>query len=164
MQRKLTQEELQDVENAVRYLRRVCNLGWYADSATVVLGGLDELARRGTTDGSPWVEPQPEIGEGYRVATKADTGRLDLDVVIDGRWVRTGPRVLDGFTYRVPVDRIPTDEDAKQRPTVMVSGNPADGWHARRLLGVTAMGFLVASGDGFTNWKQARFPYPGELP
>jgi hypothetical protein len=131
---------------------------------------LDDMATHGTTDGKPYAEPQPEIGEGYRRATASDIDRRDVawwDAKTKrwedcGAW-SAGMPFDSGRIYRVPVDRIPADEDAKQRPTVMVMGNAADGWHARPLLAVTAMGFLVKSGDGFTNWKEARFPYPGEL-
>ena len=131
------------------------------------MDGLDEVATHGTNDGKPWVEPQPEIGDWYRVATIEDVDRRDRHRwdSRDLAWYYAPTSMHDGnITYRVPIDRIPTDEDAVGRPTVMVSGNPAEGWHARRLLGVTAMGFLVASGDGFTSWKHCRFPYPGELP
>jgi hypothetical protein len=127
------------------------------------------MASNGTTDGRPYVEPQPEIGEGYRVATWADKDRRDLQFwsKAGGGWQNRktihGTPLDPDYHYRVPVDRIPTDEDAKGRPTVMVTSNVADGSLARALLAVTAMGFLVASGDGFSNWKQARFPYPGEL-
>jgi hypothetical protein len=168
MQRKLTDEELQDVMHARHYLRKVTT---FADllQSRIAMKYLDLVATHGTTDGKPYIEPQPEVGDGYRVATEADKDRRDLEF-----WSKTGGgwqhrKTIYGtpldpdYDYRVPIDRIPTDEDARQRPTVMVMGNIADGWHARRLLGVTEMGFLVASGDGFTNWKQARFPYPGEL-
>ena len=163
-QRKLTQEELQHVEKASWYLQSVIKqCGLIRGGGVVLVDYLNEIAAHGTTDGKPYVEPQPEIGDGYRRATEADRGRRDLEVWCEGKWQKTLPGLCDGFTYRVPIDRIPTDEDAVGRPTVMVMGNIADGWHARRLLGVTEMGFLVASGNGFTNWKQARFPYPGEL-
>jgi hypothetical protein len=123
----------------------------------------------GTTDGKPYIEPQPEIGDGYRRATEADAIRRDLEFwsLTGGGWQRRkvliGKPLSKEYHYRVPVDRVPTDKDAACRPTVMVSTNLSDEWLARPLLAVTAMGFLVASGDGFTNWKQARFPYPGEL-
>ena len=170
MQRKLTQDELQNVEKAAWHLRRVSSLGSYPTFAAVVLDGLDELATHGTNDGKPWVEPQPEIGDGYRVATVADLPRPDIEYfsnLRDSGWfVRAAPTAAlqSSYHYRVPIDRIPTDEDARERPTVMVASHPEGEWHSRRLLGVTAMGFLVASGDGFTSWKHCRFPYPGELP
>ena len=168
-QRKLTQDELQNVERTAWYLRRVCNLGWYSDSAAVVLDGLDELATRGTNDGKPWQEPQPEIGDGYRVATEADAVRSDVEYfshIQGSKWVRriNAKPMMRSYHYRVPIDRIPTDEDAVGRPTVMVASHPAGEWHARPLLAVVDSGFVVASGDGVTTWKHCRFPYPGELP
>jgi hypothetical protein len=169
-QRKLTKRELQKVSRAVWYLRSLARVRGDKPYTTIVVNDLEAMASNGTTDGKPWIEPQPEIGEGYRYAIESDVNRLDVE-----RWdtksfawhvrdaSRRGEPLDKEITYRVPADRIPTDEDAVGRPTVMVMGNIADGWHARTLLAVTAMGFLVKSGDGFTNWKQARFPYPGEL-
>jgi hypothetical protein len=127
------------------------------------------MARYGTTDGNPYVEPQPEIGEGYRLATWADKDRRDLQFwsKAGGGWQNRktihGTPLDPDYHYRVPVDRIPTDEDAVGRPTVMVTANVADGWLARPLLAVVGAGYVVRSGDGFTNWKHCRFPYPGEL-
>jgi hypothetical protein len=135
-----------------------------------VLDHLNAIEAHGTTDGKPYVEPQPEIGEWYRYAIESDVNRLDVE-----RWdtkslawhvrdaSRRGEPLDKEITYRVPIDRIPTDEDAKQRPTVMVTATITDEWLARPLLAVTATGFLVKSGDGFSNWKKCRFPYPGEL-
>jgi hypothetical protein len=171
-QRKLNPEELERVEQARHNLRGMC--GWTTtDRGDDYWRGVDkELSKmllHGTTDGKPWIEPQPEVGEGYRPTAEADKGRRDLEFwsKTGGGWQHRksfhGAPLDPDYHYRVPIDRIPTDEDAKQRPTVMVTSNVADGWLARTLLAVTAMGFLVASGDGFSNWKQARFPYPGEL-
>jgi hypothetical protein len=169
-QRKLTREELQHVEKAAWYLQSVIKqCGLIRGGGVVLVDYLNEIAAHGTTDGKPWIEPQPEIGEGYRRATEADVGRRDLEYFSNlkgnGWFARPvhGKPLESSYHYRVPIDRIPTDEDAKQRPTVMVSSSVADGWLPRALLAVTVMGFLVASGDGFSNWKQARFPYPGEL-
>ena len=167
-QRKLTKRELQKVSRAVWYLRSLARVRGDKPYTTIVLNDLEAMASNGTTDGKPWIEPQPEIGEGYRAATEADVKRRDLEFWSDfnQRWMvrAEGPVPLfSDYHYRVPVDRIPTDEDAVGRPTVMVTANVADGWLARPLLAVTSMGFLVKSGDGWTKWMQARFPYPGEL-
>jgi hypothetical protein len=124
------------------------------------------MASNGTTDGRPWIEPQPEIGEGYRVATDDDEDRRDLEAWLASRWIKTGPGVCTGVTYRVPVDRIPTDEDAKQRPTVMVRDYETAEWKARSLLAVTDRSFpFVAGGSGYDSapWRLCRFPYPSEL-
>jgi hypothetical protein len=168
-QRKLTDEELQKVLDGRNCLRKVLEFSKHVHYIGVALEQLDAIAIHCTTDGKPYVESQPEIGDGYRPVTEADRTRQDAEFwsQTGGGWQRRkvliGKPLSKEYHYRVPIDRIPTDEDAKQRPTVMVCGNAADGWHARPLLAVTAMGFLVASGDGFTNWKNARFPYLGEL-
>ena len=164
-QRKLTQEELQHVEKASWYLQSVIKqCGLIRGGGVVLVDYLTEIAAHGTTDGKPWIEPQPEIGDGYRLATKADNDRLDLEVVIDNRWVKTGPGVLDGFNYRVPVDRIPTDEDAVGRPTVMMA---KDGICFKAMLLAVCPGsywqFCGLSEGAVVLERECRFPYPGEL-
>jgi hypothetical protein len=166
-QRKLNSEQICHADEASSNIARISS--WdELDGGDKHWRGIYEKLRafavHGTTDGKPWIEPQPEIGDGYRLATLSDAHRRDRQVWCDGFWLNAQiGHTETNRVYSVPIDRIPTDEDAKQRPTVMVAGDPENGWHARPLLGVTKMGFLVASGDGFTNWKHARFPYPGEL-
>ena len=166
--RKLTAAEVASIEVAKNVLRMVPD-DVIDEDVVKVISLLREVERHRTNDGKPYAEPQPEIGDGYRLATEADVSRRDLEFWsrLGGGWRARqtihGTPLDPDYHYRVPVDRIPTDDDAVGRPTVMVMGNIADGWHARPLLAVTSMGFLVKSGDGFTNWKQARFPYPGEL-
>jgi hypothetical protein len=130
------------------------------------------VADNGTTDGKPCVEPQPEIGDGYRLATWADKDRRDLEFWsrIGGGWLARqtihGTPLDPDYHYRVPIDRIPTDEDAVGRPTVMVRDNDKQGWQARKLLAVTGCldKFITSSSSGVACfWMQARFPYPGEL-
>ena len=165
-QRKLTREELQHVDRAAWYLRSVMNHCGLIANGGSVLDHLNAIEAHGTTDGKPWIEPQPEIGEGYRVATDDDEDRRDLEAWLASKWIKTGPGVCTGVTYRVPVDRIPTDEDAKQRPTVMVRDNDKQDWQARKLLAVTGCldKFITSSSSGVACfWMQARFPYPGEL-
>ena len=166
-QRKLTDRQMCHADEACRHISRIA--AWdEIDGGDAywrdVHSRLRAMATNGTTDGKPYVEPQPEIGDGYRVATLSDAHRRDRQVWCDGFWLNAQiGHTETNRVYSVAKDRIPTDDDAVGRPTVMVSTNLSDEWLARRLLGVTEMGFLVASGDGFTNWKQARFPYPGEL-
>jgi len=170
-QRKLTREELQHVDRAAWYLRSVMNHCGLIANGDSVLDHLSAIEVHGTTDGKPWIEPQPEIGEGYRAATEADVKRRDLEFWSDfnQRWMvrAEGPVPLfSDYHYRVPVDRIPTDEDAKQRPTVMVWDYETAEWKARSLLAVTDRGFpFVAGGPGYDSapWRLCRFPYPGEL-
>jgi len=167
-QRKLTDEELQDVMRARHYLRKVTRLERHAVYASIAIHGLDSMAKNGTTDGRPYVESQPEIGEGYRPATEADKGRRDRDYWNKGygQWREACAGVYSAdATYRVPVDRIPTDEDAKQRPTVMVRHDDSSQWESKSLLAVVecVLPFITLNDTIILRWKQCRFPYPGEL-
>ena len=168
-QRKLTDEELQDLMHARHYLRKVTNLGGHTVYASIVLDGLDNMAKECTTDGKPYVEPQPEIGEGYRPATIADKGRRDRDYwnPQEGKWEPASVGMYAGnYTYRVPIDRIPTDEDAKQRPIVMVRDRDGQPYKPAVLYGVKELKlnrFSVLADDMWSCHCQARFLYPGEL-
>jgi hypothetical protein len=168
-QSKLNSDQLGLVGSARFAMRQIANIVDYKDYFGAILSDLSDVMEHGTSDGKPYVEPPPEIGEGYRVATEADKNRRDREY-----WNPQGLLWLlasvgmhaSNYTYRVPIDRIPTDEDAVGRPIVMVCDNTGGGWLPRTLLHVSkniAQPFLVISGDGFTTWKQARFPYPGEL-
>jgi len=168
MQRKLTDKELQSVLDARQLMKQIQALSGIAIHNTLAVLLLEAMATHATTDGNPWTEPQPEIGEGYRRATEADKDRQDRQV-----WnfdARKWQPALHGSTsaafYRVPIDRIPTDEDAVGRPIVMVRDADPQEWLPRKLLAVYSkhpLPFLIRSADGFTTWKQARFLYPGEL-
>jgi hypothetical protein len=172
VQRKLTKRELQKVSRAVWYLRSLARVRGDKPYTTIVLNDLEAMASNGTTDGRPYVEPQPEIGDGYRPATLSDKDRRDLEFwsKAGGGWQHRktihGTPLDPDYHYRVPVDRIPTDEDARQRPTVMVSG--ASGsmckWHPATLLAVLKNCYLGTYESGaFSTWTHCRFPYPGEL-
>ena len=171
MQRKLTRGEIAQVEQAKATVatlpHEMCN-----EETVAVMQYFYHALRHSTTDGNPYVEPQPEIGDGYRLATESDVGRRDLEYFSNlkgnGWFARPvhGKPLESSYHYRVPVDRIPTDEDAKQRPTVMVRDNDKESWQARRLLAVTGCldKFITSSSSGVACfWMQARFPYPGEL-
>jgi hypothetical protein len=152
-------------------MRNVAQIGTVV-CAWAIVTELDNMATHGTTDGKPYVEPQPEIGEGYRPVTEADRTRQDAEFwsQTGGGWQRR--KVLIGrpfsqeYHYRVPVDRIPTDGDARQRPTVMVCGDcrAMRKWHPATLLAVLKNCYLGTYESGaFSTWAYARFPYPGEL-
>ena len=176
-QRKLTRDEMLNVNRAAWYLRSVMNHCGIIDHGASVVLQLDAMESHGTTDGKPYVEPQPEIGEGYRRATEADVERRDLEFFskIQGNiWVRRArgnQPLLPNYRYRVPVDRIPTDEDAKQRPIVMVRDDEDSQWKEKKLLGVAGghFPFVVVTPDfkpGYyesSQWRLCRFPYTGEL-
>ena len=172
MQRKLTDDEKESVIQARWYLRKVVGFMGHPVYSGVVLSGLDEVATHGTTDGKPWIEPQPEVGEGYRLATKSDVGRRDLEFwsKTGGGWQHRksfrGAPLDPDYHYRVPVDRIPTDEDAKQRPMVMVRDSDDQNWKPATLLALRSgsLAFVATTPSNLlSSWAQARFPYPGEL-
>ena len=169
--RKLTAAEVASIEVAKNALRMVPD-DVIDEDVVKVISLLREVERHRTTDGKPYIEPQPEIGEGYRLATKADAWRKDVEYFSNLKGNGWCPRAVHGkplessYLYRVPIDRIPTDEDAKQRPTVMVSD--ASGsmckWHPATLLAVLKNCYLGTYESGaFSTWAYARFPYPGEL-
>lgn len=173
-QRKLTDEELQDVMGARAHMRRVALFAKTMHPFYEVVQILESIATHGTTDGRPYVEPQPKIGEGYRVATEADVKRRDLEFFskIQGNiWVRRakGNQPLSpNYHYRVPVDRIPTDDDAIGRPAVMAKDLDCQKWHIGRLIevqkGVGRKFCVRLNSDDVSHWwEQCRFPYPGEL-
>jgi hypothetical protein len=171
-QRKLTKRELQKVSRAVWYLRSLARVRGDKPYTTIVLNDLEAMASNGTTDGNPYIEPQPEIGEGYRRATESDVGRRDLEYFSNlkgnGWFARPvhGKPLESSYHYRVPIDRIPTDEDAKQRPTVMVRDSDAQPYKAAVLYGVKTASlnkFSVLKDEFWSCYCQARFPYPGEL-
>jgi hypothetical protein len=86
----------------------------------------------------------------------------------ESKWKKTSPGLCDGFTYRVPIDRIPTDEDARQnpRPTVMVRDHVSEEPVSGALYGVKPKGenaFIVLRNGIWCAYRTARFPYPGEL-
>ena len=169
-QRKLTDEELQTVMETRWQLRKVANFGCTSVHASIMIDELSRMGAHCTTDGKPYVEPQPEIGDGYRVATEADKGRRDRQGFFEGVWVQAAMGIcFCGIASRVPVDRIPTDKDAKQRPAVMVRNNERMKWKVVKLIMVAekaeGMHFPFVTIDSLRPdcWACCRFPYPGEL-
>lgn len=169
-QRKLTSVEkhwIRIAAGAVDSLMTGCGCSYPWDKR---FADLIAVANHGTTDGKPYVEPQPEISEGYRLATEADAQRIDREGWggPECGWIAAGRGiVMEAIVYRVPVDRIPTDEDAKQRPTVMVRDRDGEKWKPWILLAVVNRNYpFVAIAVNSTvqdSFAQCRFPYPGEL-
>jgi hypothetical protein len=174
MQRKLTDEELQVVMDARPKMRRIMTFATEAIVITQALSVLDGMAINATNDGEMFVDPEPPIPDGYRLAVKGDEGRTDCLYWSYSKkdWA---PRAVYGTgfcskdKYIVPVDRVPTDEEAKSRPLVMVRDHDAQDWTKRVLLAVlkNANHKFVTTGTeqtGTNNWRYCRFPYPNETP
>jgi hypothetical protein len=78
-----------------------------------------------------------------------------------------GHNTTDGLPY---VDPPLTDEDARQRPWVMVRDDESDGWHGPRILAAvtpqaTIRCYYILSSDGktITTWTQCRRATPAEI-
>jgi hypothetical protein len=174
-QRKLTGFEVDKIAVLLNDLDKAAELIGCNDARQYfpdAVGMLASMKTNGTTDGKPWIEPQPEIGDGYRRATEADVGRKDIEYFSElqgGVWARrakVNSSLLSNYTYRVPVDRIPTDEDARQRPTVMVRDRESQPWYKTALVAVSngdEKPFFEKSFSKVDCWRECRFPYPGEL-
>jgi hypothetical protein len=170
-QRKLTGFEVDKITILLNDLDKAAELIGCNDARQYFPDAVDMLASmktNRTTDGKPYVEPQPEIGDGYRLATEADKDRRDRHQwnPQDLAWYYAPVGIYAGnYTYRVPIDRIPTDEDAKQRPTVMVRHDDCGEWEAAILFAVAGVArpFITLEGTVINRFAQARFPYAGEL-
>lgn len=171
-QRKLTDAERNKIREAAEAIREMPNWDSLSMSLSYWAGvweNLRDMADHGTTDGKSYVEPVPEIGEGYRVATDADNGRKDVEVwdTRNQAWmvrVWSGTDLVASNTYRVPVDRIPTDDDARERrPLVIVQHYKNAPTHKVKLLAVVDKRFVCANDSGEIGvFAICRFPYKGE--
>jgi len=87
-----------------------------------------DMAKHGTSDGKPWVEPEPEIPEGYRKAEPGEWKRKDVKF-----WSHNSKdwreRSVQGYRfdsphlgtiYIVPIDPPLTDRDACVWPRLLV--------------------------------------------
>lgn len=172
-QRKLTTDELEDVLIARQVLRRTTKFASHTIPVCHALDVLDEMAREATTDGKPYVEPEPPIPDGYRLAVAGDEGRRDVKYLCaeDG-WTKrsvAGCAFVNHEHYIVPIDRVPTDDDAKSRPEVMVRDWDGQKWHKDILILVRDCDhskYKFATTDTeraeIVCWKQARHLHPGE--
>jgi hypothetical protein len=166
--RKLTAAEVASIEVAKNALRMVPD-DVIDEDVVKVISLLREVERHRTTDGKPYIEPQPEIGDGYRPATLSDAHRRDRQVWCDGFWLNAQiGHTETNRVYSVAKDRIPTDEDAVGRPIVMAKDFDDDGWKPGKLIEVEREAdqkFYVRlnADDVSLWWDHARFPYPGEL-
>lgn len=176
-QRKLTDDELQKVMAARHDIKQMCEWGstdrgreyWHG-----VVQQLNAMAFHATTDGQPWVDPEPPIPEGYRLAVAGDEGRSDCKFwnPFESKWqtrARPGMSFINGDPYIVPADRTPTDEDAKSRPEVMVRDDHAMEWKKQKLVFANCCAdavrkFVTVDSDSQRSYeyRYARHLYPGE--
>jgi hypothetical protein len=173
-QRKLTEDQKQRINRACTDIAYMCD---WSDTAKGkdywldVVGELLDMARHGTTDGKPWVEPEPAIPDGYRLAKDDEYWREDVNFwnSYANEWqlrVTHGTTFSNEDRYIVPIDRIPTDEEAMTRPRVMVRNRDDEAWKEAVLYGVDKTliySALAKIGMGtWRQWRQCRYPYEGE--
>jgi hypothetical protein len=128
---------------------------------------LRAIDKHGTTDGKPWVEPEPEIPADYRKATAelGDDQRHDCKYWDGEKWCKREPGFFVGnILCIVPVDKAPTEENAKNCDVVMVRDEERHDWKPRRLvsIGPNCYNALGQKRNRIFTWEQARLPYPGE--
>ena len=177
-QRKLTEGEIEKLKQARSAIGDVL-IPTYDDQGRYwvdVRNSLDDKIKHGTSDGNPWVDPEPPIPEGYRKAQKHEYRRNDVQYweASKSEW---RPRPEPGGSpfykeihYIVPIDPPLTDEDAKERPFVMVRDDVRDGWVSKPKILLSAppasANYIVvddANDKIATSWKQARRATPAEI-
>ena len=140
---------------------------------------LQGMHKNQTSDGKPWVDPEPPIPEGWRRADHPnDYMRDDVKFLSkqhheweDRSKCSPGLRFFSGYTYIVPIEPPLTDQDACVWPRlkVMVRDNESQSWCGPYLYqGKNDDGakypFAVNSGKGGDRvWNQARRATPAEI-
>ena len=177
-QRKLTEGEIEKLKQARSAIGDVL-IPTYDDQGRYwvdVRNSLDDKIKHGTSDGNPWVDPEPPIPEGYRKAQKHEYRRNDVQYweASKSEW---RPRPEPGGSpfykeihYIVPIDPPLTDQDACVWPRlrVMVRDHESKPWLGPyRYQGKSddsAFPFIADSGlDVDRVWKQARRATPEEI-
>lgn len=161
MQRKLTEGEIEKLKQARSNINDVL-VPTYDDQGrywSEVLLSLGDKIKHGTSDGKPYVEPEPPIPEGYRKANGDEYKRKDVQCwyVYSKKW---RPRMDQGTEfdppqfstrYIVPIDPPLADEDARERPWVMCRNHTGGFWvgPSRLLAGPpTALSWVVVTSGG----------------
>jgi hypothetical protein len=181
MQRKLTEGEIEKLKQAKSGIGDVL-VPTYDDQGlywAVVLGSLDDKIKHGTTDGKPYVDPEPPIPEGWRKAFDHELTREDLLFWCRDKKVWVGRSLVTfkialhkGPFYIVPIDPPLTDQDAcvSPRRLVMVRDDESKPWQGpHRYLGRNdehPFPFVIHSnGDHEAEhlWKYARLATPEEI-
>ena len=133
------------------------------------------VAKHGTTDGKIYVEPQPQIPEGYRKAVAGDEGRADAKKYKDGhyfdRWLTKANAVptpfVEGEFYIVPKDIEPQAKHADSFSKVMVRDALSQKWKPAFLVAINQyepyrFQALNEKRSNVGRWIFCRLPYPGE--
>ena len=101
MQTKLTEEQIGNCrEIAKLLLDETKTFNWFVDCDywLGVYERLCEISKHGTSDGKPYVKPEPTIPEGYRKAKPDEWQRTDVKIWLPEReaWV---PRLFQGDEF-----------------------------------------------------------------
>ena len=181
MQTKLTKQEIGKLKQArsgisggVLWSRT--NEGY--DYWQQVIDGLDAKIKHGTSDGKPYVEPEPTIPEGWRKAEADEWTRNDVQYwdTTEKSWMKRPcmgdpfDSLLCGTRYIVPVDPPLTDQDACVWPRLLVmvrDCNDRD-WqgpfeYVCKEDSSSEYLYVVRGNGGRHAWKQARRATPAEI-
>jgi len=178
MQTKLTKQEIGKLKQArngiadgVIWVRTDEGFDYWNE----VVRLLDAKIKHGTSDGNPYVDPEPEIPEGWRMALDNEHCRKDVKLWDKDKkqWAKRpfpSQPFLNGDRYIVPIDPPLTDEDACVLPRlkVMVRDDELQPWWGpypyQGKNDAAEYPFVVNSGkDGDRVWKQARRATPAEI-
>jgi hypothetical protein len=138
---------------------------------------LQGMHKNQTSDGKPWVEPEPAIPDGWRRAEPDEWQRMDVKFCSSlsaFEW-RLRPaqgipfdKPIHNVRYIVPIDPPLTDHDACVWPRrlVMVRDIDRHPWIGPyKYLGKTDASYSIDPNNGgcATDWKQARPATPAEI-
>jgi hypothetical protein len=183
MQRKLKEEDAKLLYEAADIIQGCFDWSDTDEGAHFwfrVVELLRNKASNRTSDGKPYVDPEPPIPEGYRKAEPDEWQRKDVKTwegahdFSRGNWaVRPSHKVGKPFNtspdfYIVPIDPPLTDHDACVWPRrlVMVRDIDRHPWIGPyKYLGKTDASYSIDPNNGgcATDWKQARPATPAEI-
>ncbi len=179
-QKKLTKENAKSLHEAADIIQDCFDWSDTDEGAHFwfrVVELLRNKASNGTSDGMPWVDPEPPIPEGWRRADHPDDYMRD-DVKFFSKLHREwkdrskcspGLRFFSEYTYIVPVDPPLTDQDACVWPRllVMVRNRDTEKFHGPYRLGMVNQGgwkyTVFIKDDERYSFFQARRATPEEI-
>lgn len=182
MQRKLTTEQIGKLKQARNGICSVRSIWEDTDEGRrdwqAVVDLIDAKIHNGTSDGKPYVDPEPPMPEGWRRAEADEWTRTDTQYwdIYRKDW---RPRSSQGTAfdpvvmktrYIVPIDPPLTDQDAKARPLVMVRDAVHNDWVREPKILVSAppasARYVVVddvNDKTATSWEHARRATPAEI-